>query len=392
MRILLIGETKSLFGGGEIYVSRLESLLDRKGHDVKWWAPSSSIPNNSDEIKAVWNPKHAKMLASVITDFRPDIIHIHGFMHRLSGSILLKAKHEKIPLILTLHDFNMFCPRITLIRDGPDLCDHRFPNINCFGSCLYRDALKNIIRYPRLFINQHVVRCCLDVITAPSKLLTEIATNFFQKIHCNYVPNFLPSSLPELSSKNRRNSHQFCYMGRLHETKGVHFLIRAMSLLRKQGILTNLVICGSGPQESDLKNHAHELRFQENINFLGQQSHDVVWNILKKSAALVVPSSGADNSPLVIYEALAANTPVIASRIGGLPDLVDDNETGFLFKPGDVNELSEKMQTLLQLEEEKKELMANKIFKKAQTFTEERHYDLIMQAYSTCIEKKIVGR
>lgn len=391
MRILLIGETKSLFGGGEIYVSRLESLLDRKGHDVKWWAPSSSVPKNSDEIKAVWNLKYAKMVASVITDFRPDIIHIHGFMHRLSGSVLLKARHEKIPLILTLHDFNMFCPRITLIRDGLDLCDHRFPNINCFGSCLYRDALKNIIRYPRLFINQHVVQCCVDVITAPSKLLTEIALNYFQKIPCHYIPNVLPRAFPDSPSIKGRNSCQFAYIGRLHNVKGIHFIINSMSLLRKQGILTNFVICGSGPQESDLKNHAHELGLQENINFLGQQSHDVVWNILKKSAAIVVPSSGADNSPLVIYEALAANTPVIASRIGGLPDLIDDNETGFLFKPGDVNELSEKMQTLLQFEEQKKELMANKIFKKAQIFTEKRHYDLIMQAYSTCVEKKIVS-
>jgi glycosyltransferase involved in cell wall biosynthesis len=391
MRILLIGETKSLFGGGEIYVSRLESILCKKGHSVKWWAPSSIVPKNGDEIKAIWNPKYAQIIASVINDFRPDIIHIHGFMHRLSGSVLLKAKREKVPVVLTLHDFNIFCPRITLIHNGPNLCKRRFPNINCFGSCLFRDLLKNIVRYPRLFINQYIVRHCVDVLTAPSRLLTKMASNHFPEIPCHYIPNVLPEVFPDPPSILDRNPFQFAYIGRLNKVKGIYFIINSMAMLQKQGIHANLVICGSGPQETDLKNHAYRLGLQENINFLGQQSHDGVWNTLKKSSALIVPSYWAENSPLVVYEALAANTPVIASRIGGLPDLVDNNETGFLFEPGDTSELAEKMRTLSQLQEKTREFMANKIFKKAEKYTEHRHYDLIMQTYSSFIKKKTMG-
>jgi glycosyltransferase involved in cell wall biosynthesis len=133
------------------------------------------------------------------------------------------------------------------------------------------------------------------------------------------------------------------FMGRLSPEKGCWTLIHAFE--RVPQILLKIV--GTGPLEHELKDYVSKKGIG-NIEFLGFKSGDEKWQLLRNSLCLVVPSEWYENFPVTVLEAFMAAKPVVAARMGGLPYIVEDGQSGLLFESGKPEELAQKIQRLVE--------------------------------------------
>lgn len=137
------------------------------------------------------------------------------------------------------------------------------------------------------------------------------------------------------------------YVGNLVKEKGVHYLLEAFSKAQKKVEKTlHLYLIGFGEEMSNLQQQSYQLRIDDCVSFLGKLSHDEVAMWMKAADVLVHPTL-SESFGLVVAEALATNLPVIASNVGGIPELIQNGENGFLFQPGEVNEITKHLVILL---------------------------------------------
>jgi glycosyltransferase involved in cell wall biosynthesis len=177
----------------------------------------------------------------------------------------------------------------------------------------------------------------VDVFLAPSYFLIEkFRAAGFQYPIQKVVQPIRP--FPQSPESSQRDS--LLYIGRLAEEKGVATLLEACRQL--QGAI-NVKIIGTGPEESRLREQAQNIA---GVEFLGYQTGPVWEQALRGARALIMPSIWYENMPYVVLEALSRGTPVIASRLGGVPERITEGVNGFLFQPGDAADLVRAIQKL----------------------------------------------
>lgn len=272
-----------------------------------------------------------------------DIAHVHSVHHQLSMSVLDVLRKGRIPFVWTLHDYKLICPNTTLYNEttgkrcenpgkGFPLCIVRR---RCKKSSFLASFLTGIesafnylggyYNYPECYIS-------------PSRFLKELIVS--KKVTdrpVRVIPNFSPLKAemkPELPGTD------FLFIGRLSRGKGIDILIRAFAYSH-QRISGKLVIVGSGDVEKELKDLASEIIPEDRYVFVGQiDSPEEIAQCYRNARCVILPSVWYENMPLSILEAFSFARPVIASAIGGVPELVKNNETGLLFPPGSVEELA----------------------------------------------------
>lgn len=140
----------------------------------------------------------------------------------------------------------------------------------------------------------------------------------------------------------------FVAAGRLEHEKGTHHALRALALLGNRGYPAMLVVIGSGPERESLERLCHELGLGSRVSFIGAQPHDVLARYLAAADAFVFPTERIEAAPLIPLQALACGSPVIASSVGGVPELVGRREEwGLLVPPGKPEPLAHAMQRIL---------------------------------------------
>jgi len=168
------------------------------------------------------------------------------------------------------------------------------------------------------------------------------------------------------------------FVGRLVEEKGVWTLLRAAKKLPQ----INFKFVGTGPEEEDLKQAAETL---PNVEFVGFASGEALWNLYRGARCVVVPSLWQEVFGLVALEAMAAGKPVIASNIGGLPEVVSDRVTGLLVRPGSVPELAEAIERLFHDHGTTREMGFAGRERVLKDFSMEKHYEGLMEIYESAI-------
>jgi glycosyltransferase involved in cell wall biosynthesis len=182
--------------------------------------------------------------------------------------------------------------------------------------------------------------------------------------------------LPEDAISTTMGSY-YLYFGRLSHEKGLVTLINAFNALPD----LRLKIVGEGPMESSLREIAGK-----NIEFCGYQSGDILRTTIRDSKAIVVPSEWYENNPMTIIEAYTAGIPVIGAKIGGIPEIIDEGQTGYIFEPGNVEQLIGAILQATQLSDADYTTMSNAARKfAAENFSEERSYDNIINLYNSII-------
>ena len=288
--------------------------------------------------KVVYSVEARHKLDKLLARFRPDVAHVHCIYHHISPSVLPLLKARGIPVVMTAHDLKLCCPAYKMLnRDG--ICE-KCKDGNLLNVALNR-CLRDSLAVSSLIMIESIVhrtlglyRDNLDRIVVPSE--------FFKNKHIEwgwpaeklvFIPNFVraESFIPQFEPGD-----YFFYFGRLALEKGVATLIRAAA---RAGV--RLRIAGTGPEEAMLKTLAAEVG--GDIEFLGFVSGQPLWKWVRESRAMVLPSEWYENAPMSVLEAYASGKPVIGALIGGIPEMVNEGETGWLFNSGSIDELAERM-------------------------------------------------
>lgn len=286
-------------------------------------------------MKSLYSLEARARIDELINLVRPDICHAHNVYHHISPSILAAVKRQGIPLVMTLHDLKLACPAYSMLNHGR-VCER------CREGALYNVALQKCIKgslpmslmvmaesYLHRLLGSYVDN--VDRFIVPSRFyLQKLAEWGFSGERFSYVPNFVDASHVRPAADPGR---RFVYFGRLSPEKGVETLVRAAAAA---GVGLDLI--GTGPQSERLTELAENLG--ADVRFLGFLSGDTLENAIAGARAVVVPSEWYENAPLSVLEAYALGKPVISSQMGGLPELVDHGETGWVFQAGAVEELA----------------------------------------------------
>jgi glycosyltransferase involved in cell wall biosynthesis len=278
-------------------------------------------------------------MARFLGEFRPDVIHAHNIYGRLSTSILDAAAASRTPVVLTLHDYKLICPSYKLKNRGR-VCEacrgfrfHRAVSARChkgsaLASAIY--AAEAGFNHLRGSYTRRVAR-----LIAPSRFLREKFVEFgWAARQIDVVPNFLDV---EQFEPQFTPGEYFLYLGRLSAEKGVPTLIEAFHRLPAPA---RLVIAGGGPLEASLRARWEGRR---GVEFAGHISGERLAATVRGALAVIVPSEWYENAPMAVLEAMAWGKPVIGAAIGGIPEMVDDGVTGFLFEAGNADDLERKL-------------------------------------------------
>ncbi|MBI4408033.1 MAG: glycosyltransferase family 4 protein [Candidatus Kerfeldbacteria bacterium] len=391
MRILLINKFFYRRRGAETYLFDLKALLERNGHEVAVFSmvhpenePSpwnqyfvSSVDYSNKNIKAAarmfWSREAQRKLDALLDVFQPDIAHIQNIYHQLSPSILTTLKKRHIPIVLTLHDYKLICPNYEMYTEQA-VCmrckGHRYYNAvlhNCLKGSKALSALAMLEMY--LHKSMQVYEKNVDCFVSPSQFLKQQLIDWRERVkRIEVLPNFIASP-PVLTDLG----HDVFYAGSLTAIKGVDLLL---DNFRENQYGCRLLLAGSGPLQAESN---------DSIQFLGQLNKEQLANRMRQSRVVVVSSRHHENFPYTVLEAFAAGKPVIGSRRGGIPELVQDGKTGWLFEPTKPASLTAALTQAL-ADDQRIVTYGHNAYQLATTqYTPDKHYEALLSIYQSLI-------
>jgi glycosyltransferase involved in cell wall biosynthesis len=341
---------------------------------------SSLLSKATMAINTIWSQRSRTELRNCIRQVRPHIVHVHNTFSVLSPSVYGAAKAEGVPVVQTLHNFRLFCPSALFLRDGKP-CER----------CVDGNLLQSV-RY-RCYRGSAAATATLAAMLATHRTigtysngidryiaLTEFARAKFSRAG---IPNdklvVKPNFLPDPPRSGIGGGGYVLYVGRLLEGKGTETLLRAWRHLPT----VKLRIVGDGALRSKLESIAK----QENLNveFAGRLDRPAVLDALRSAELLVIPSEWYEGFPLVVAEAFACGTPIVASRIGSLEELVEEGVTGVRFKAGDAVELADAIHAGLADQPRLRRMRTNARAYFEAHLTEKENYVRLMAIYRSLI-------
>lgn len=394
MKILILEDLGFDIGGISSYLINATKVLKKEGHTVKILSSDVKPEEKHSDQKAyiytdytfrsfkknrilristsIFNPFSYLKIKQILKEFKPDIVHLNNFLNIASPSVLCCLKN--IPTILTIHDYSILCP--TGFRMfASKICNLSFGKncIKCIGiKGYYYEKIKRKIR-KRLFKN-------IDLIITPSiKLKKDLMNAGIFNIRHIYT------GIKLLKYSKSIEGNNLLYVGRLSKEKGVEYLLKAMIGITKKIPTVHLNITGSGPEKKNLEELVKQLKLK-NVSFIGQIPNKEIEQYYRMSNLIIVPSICEEVFPLVGIEAMSVGRPVIGSRVGGIPEWLDDGKTGFLVNPGNSAQIAEKV---IQLFSNRKlmEKMGENGRKKAEKFDINNHIREIEKVYQEVIDK-----
>lgn len=286
--------------------------------------------------KVIYSVEAQRRLRQLLKDFPADVAHLHCIYHHLSPSILPTLKEAGVPVVMTAHDLKIACPAYKMLNDD-GICerckDGSLLNVvkwRCVRGSLSASAVVMLESAVHRWLKTYEKH--LDKIVVPSRFFMEKFIEWgWPRDRFAYIPNYVDASRfePRYDSEG-----YFLYFGRLAPEKGVATLMQAA---KASGV--KLKIAGTGPLEKEL--HALQAKLQANVEFLGYRTGLELHELIRCARAVVLPSEWYENAPMSVLESFALGTPVIGARIGGIPEMVVEGESGWSFRSGSADELTE---------------------------------------------------
>ena len=408
LKVLLINNCHYRRGGADVVYLNTGDLLESRGHEIAYFSTRSQYNYSTqyseyfvrdiDALKLnfveqlVYMPRklysrEAQLkLGKVVDDFKPDLAHIHLYKGGLTAAILPVLRKKKVPTVITLHDYSLLCPRNIMIDGDGKICERCLTatRLNCiYHRCNRKNLYYSIVNYFEFVLNNDLFK----------------PRNYFSRIICvsrfNYLkhgnhPLFadrfvhLYNFYPLLSQSNPKTikGSYFLFYGRLAPEKGVMTLINTWKKLSKD---IHLKIIGEGVMSAQIKD---EIRVgnMDNIEFLGFRKGEELFSFIRDASFVLVPSEWYENNPLTIVEAYSVGKPVIGSNIGGIPELIIEGKTGFLFEMGNSGALEEKIKTAAEMNDSNYLEMSEAAYRFAcDKFSEKDHYRDLLKIYRDVI-------
>jgi glycosyltransferase involved in cell wall biosynthesis len=389
MKILIAHNRYQQAGGEDTVVAGEVRMLQERGHSVhQYVAENDGITDTWRQAVAAarsfYSRPASREISNLLAAFQPDILHVHNFFPSISPAIFFAARKYGVPVVQTLHNYRLLCANATLLRDGrpcEDCCVGNFfvPGVvhGCYRGSRTGSAVVGTSTFVHVALGTWSNR--IDRYIA----LTQFAARKFGSVRIpaekiRIKPNFAPDR-----GYGRGQGGFALYVGRLSSEKGIETILAADN----SGYLPIPVhIVGDGPLRVDVERAC--ARPGSRLVYLGQMSRSQVIQQMQNAVVLLVPSLWYEGFPMVIVEALSFGLPIIASRIGGLPEMVQDGQSGLLFEPGDPSAL---LQALRDFVSDTSRIKAMRHASRGHFdsyYTEQKNYETLIEIYRELLNDK----
>lgn len=414
MKVLQINMCHYRRGGADVVYLNTSQLLQDRGIEVINYSAKSAnnikIFNNEyfineiDFLNATIFQKLLRLprffysfeaktkLGQLIKKERPDVAHIHTYKGVLTPSILVPLVKNNIPIVFTLHDYGLLCPNNLFLDGKGEICERCLIDNSTFHCISNKCNRNNFIlstltgieyEFHKRFFPFHKYFTKLIAVSKFGLAIHSRKNDLKEKLEHLY--NFDPNL--KTIKPNSRKGDYFLYFGRLSHEKGIQTLLSAWKL---SGINSRLKIVGDGPQRT-LINMFIKKNNIDNIDVLGFKNGNELHEIINQASFVIIPSEWYENNPMTIIEAYSNGKPVIASIAGGIPEIVIDNKTGFLFNMKDAYQLSILLTQAKNMSQEEYGTMSEEAHKFAiMNFSEDVHFEKLIKIYKNVIRTKSV--
>lgn len=285
--------------------------------------------------KVVYSFEAQKKLKRLLQDFPADVAHLHCIYHHLSPSIISTLRDAGVPVVMTAHDLKIACPAYKMLN-ATGVCEKckggNLLNVlqhRCVRDSLAASAIVMVESSVHRLLNTYQSK--LDKVVVPSRFFMEKFIEWgWPRDKFAYIPNYVDASRFEPAYET---GDYFLYFGRLAPEKGIATLMRAATAA---GV--TLKIAGTGPIEAEL--HSLQAELAGDIEFLGYRCGPELHTLIRNARAVVLPSEWYENAPMSVLESFALGTPVVGARIGGIPEMVIEGETGWTFESRNAAKLT----------------------------------------------------
>lgn len=396
MKILMVNKFLYPKGGAETYVFKLGGILQSHGHAVQYFGLKNEkniVFNASDSyvtdmdlntgirgnlkapFRIIYSSEARRKIRKVLEDFEPDVVHLNNIQFHLTPSIIVEIQRirkktgRQIKIVYTAHDYQLVCPSHGLFDPQIQVCE------KCLGGnythCLRKKCIKNSRMKSLLgmadayFWKWNKAYTYIDTIICCSRFLKEKLDS--QKRFAGKTVA-LHNFVDEVAQEPTEKEGYVLEFGHLSADKGTLTLLKAARRMPD----TKFVFAGFGAA-------VEQIEKLPNAEYVGFQTGEQLQQLIRKAACSVYPSQWYENCPFSVIESQMYATPVIGSRIGGIPELIEEGRTGELFTPGDDKELEEKLRKILEtpgLAEQYSKNCADLRIQTPQTY-----YDLLMKVY-----------
>ena len=400
MKILEINKFNYLRRGAEKHYLDVDSLLKAGGHEVAVFSMDNPRNDFSPwkkyfvnyagfEVQDSWLTKLKGLLriysfeakrkiGKLLDDFQPDIVHIHNIYHHISPSILGEIKKRKIPIVMTIHDYNLICPNYSLVSDGKNWEDLQENKFRTFVRQKYfkNSYLQSFLAYLEYAFNRffEFYEKTIDLYIAPSVFVRNkfmAAGVAPEKIVV--LPHFANLDYTCAKCDLRNRARYAFYFGSLSKDKGVDRLIE---IFKK---LPNIDLYLAGNLEAGFI-----LPKIENVKYLGFLDQKEIERYIQNSLFVVSPSRLPETFGLIALEAIKNGKPFVGFEAGALNEIIEDNKHGYLCRT--EIEMQEKIEQLAK-DDGLRILFSRQALERAKNFDSQEYYRKIMDVFRVCLKK-----
>jgi glycosyltransferase involved in cell wall biosynthesis len=390
LKVLLVHNTYQQPGGEDVVFEQESRMLSDAGHQVISYQRSNwevqayrGIRKISLAKRTLWASDTRRDFVHLLRDQKPEVVHVHNTFMMISPSIYSACYEAKVPVVQTLHNYRLLCPAATLFREGK-VCEE------CLGGSLWHGVQHGCYHNSRpttavvaLMLASHRLRGTWEREVACFVALSEFSRGKFiegglppEKIFVK--PNFVH---PDPDSR-RGDGDYALFVGRLSPEKRVSTVLEAWKRLR---LPIPIVLIGGGPDQNQLEEQT-ALDGLTTVRFLGQVPRAQTLAAINNARFLVFSSEWYENFPVTIAESFACRTPVIASRMGAMKEIVSDGRTGLLFSPGDSEDLAQKVEWAWTHPDEMRAMGTEARREYEAKYTAEKNYPMLMDIYKHAID------
>jgi glycosyltransferase involved in cell wall biosynthesis len=341
LTILMVHNRHLVPGGEDVVYQNEKQLLESYGHNVVGYELDNRVIEHIGRfwtaVRTIWSQQTYREIRVILQRQPFDCVIVQNFFPLISPSVFFAAKRERVPSILYLHNFRLFCLNGYFFRQGrvcEDCLKKSVPWPGILHRC-YRGSYSGSFVVAAMLSIHRLLRTWsrkVDRFIALSKFSQrKFIEGGISEGQLSLKPNFIA---PDPGIGSGEGGYAI-FVGRLSPEKGISQLLSAWKTLE---IKIPLKILGDGPLRSEVE---IAVKDAPNINLMGSVSKEQVFKYLKDAACLIFPSGWYENFPMVILEAYAVGTPVIAYDLGSISEIVIPGRTGYLIPAGDVNALKE---------------------------------------------------
>lgn len=364
MKVLMVNKFLYPKGGAETYVFKLGRVLEEHGHEVQYFGLEDErniVGNKSNAyvtsidfqkgvrknlkapLRIIYSVEARRKIRRVLDDFQPDVVHLNNIQFHLTPSIILETHKyraqtsRKVRIIYTAHDYQLICPSHGLFDAQLNVCEKCLGGnyTHCFRTkCVKNSRMKSLLgmmdaycwKWSKAYSYVDSIVCC-------SQFLKEkIDTQRRFRDKTVTIHNFVD----EVAAEEVANEDYVLEFGHLSRDKGTLTLLNAAKKMPE----THFVFAGYGAAVKEIEEVA-------NAEYVGFKTGKELETLIRKAKVSVYPSEWYENCPFSVIESQMYLTPVIGSRMGGIPELIDEGVTGELFEPGNADDLEQKLRKVL---------------------------------------------